>query len=251
MKLPSLAFALLLLAAAAPAAETVAVAAAADLNHALPELAAEFQKQTGNQVKVSYGSSGNLFAQIQNGAPFDVFLSADINYPKRLEESGQAQRGSTFAYAVGHLVLWAPKSSKLDLEGKGLQALLDPAVKKIALANPKHAPYGRAAQAAMQAAGVWDKVQDKLVLGENIAQAAQFAQSGNVDVGVLALSVTKSAAMQGGRSWQLPANLHPPLEQGAALLKPANPAARQFLEFLKSEPARAILKRFGFDSPAP
>src|SRR5436309_2127613 len=155
-------------------AEEVRVAAASDLNFAMKEIIPEFERDTGHKVRLTQGSSGNFYAQILNGAPFDVFLSADLNYPRRLEQAKKAVAGSTFVYGVGRIALWVPQRSSLDLDKLGMQALVQTSVKKIAIANPGHAPYGRAAIAAMEHAKVLDQANNKLVLGENISQAAQF-----------------------------------------------------------------------------
>src|SRR5262245_32839587 len=165
----------------------VRVAAAADLQYAFAEVLAAFeQAKPGIRVKVTHGSSGNFFAQLSKRGPFDVFLSADSAYPRKLVEQGLAPEGSVFPYAVGRIVVWVPAGSKLDLEKDGLQALLDPAVKKVAIANPRHAPYGRAAVAALEKAGIYDEVKGRLALAENIAQAAQFVGSGAADAGIIA-----------------------------------------------------------------
>lgn len=157
----------------------ITVAAAADLSFALNDIVQEFYKEHPDaKVSVAYGSSGNLFAQIDNGAPFDVFLSADIDFPRKLIENKKAAADSLFSYAVGRVVVWVPNDSPVNVEKLGIEALLAPSVRKIAIANPEHAPYGRAAVAAMKKFGVYDKVSGKLVLGENIAQAAQFVESG-------------------------------------------------------------------------
>lgn len=167
----------------------VRVAAASDLQFALREIETKFEVgHPGVSVEVIYGSSGNLYAQLSNKAPFDLFLSADISYP-RLVEAGLAAQDTEFSYAVGHIVLWVLQSSQLDLDKLGMRALADPTVKKIAIANPRHAPYGRAAEAAMKSLELYDDVKDRLVLGENIAQAAQYVESGAADVGILALSL--------------------------------------------------------------
>jgi molybdate transport system substrate-binding protein len=231
----------------------IAVAAASDLRFALEEVAAEFEKEHPSiQVKPTYGASGNLFSQLSNKAPFDVFLSADIGYPRKLIEQNLAEKETEFRYAVGHLVVWAPKSSPIDVEKLGIQALLDPAAKKVAIANPKHAPYGRAAEAAMKKLGVYDAVKDKLVFGENIAQTAQFVESGSADVGILALSLAMAPRMQEkGRYRQVPLDAYPTLEQGGVILSAAKEpeAAKQFRAFLMGEQGRTILKRYGFFSP--
>ena len=169
---------LILLALWAPSeamANELTVAAAADLTFAFKDVAARFQKETGNTVKLSFGSSGNFFSQIQNGAPYDLFFSADIDYPKKLEAAGLAEPGSLYEYATGKIVLWVPDASPLDLK-RGLKVLLDPRATKIAIANPLHAPYGKAAVAALKHEKIYDQVKPRLVLGENIAQTAQFVQ---------------------------------------------------------------------------
>ena len=181
--------------AAAKPCGTVTVAAASDLTYAMNEIAANFEKATGCTVRLSLGSSGNFLTQIENGAPFDVFFSADIAYPKKLEAEGLAAPGSTYLYAIGKIVLWTRKDSRVDV-GKGFAALRDPAVQKIAIANPAHAPYGRAAEEALRKAGVYDAVKDRLVLGENISQTAEFVESGNADAGIIALSLVLSPTMK-------------------------------------------------------
>jgi molybdate transport system substrate-binding protein len=227
------------------------VAAASDLNFAFKELVLAFEQQTGQHVKLTLGSSGNFYAQIQNGAPFDLYFSADIEYPKKLIEAELALPDSMYQYARGRIVVWVPKDSKLNLT-KGMDVLRDPSIKKIAIANPKHAPYGRAAVAAMKRFGVYDSVKDKLVLGENISQAAQFVESGSCDIGIVALSLARSPSMQvRGTYWEIPADSHPPLDQGAVVLKSSTrpETALQFLAFLKGVQGRSILKRYGFVVP--
>lgn len=233
-------------------AQEISVAAASDLKFAMGELAASYEKQTGTKVNVTYGSSGNFFSQIQNGAPFDLFFSADVEYTKKLEAAGQAEPGTLHKYAVGRIVIWTPFSTKVDVSSQGMNALLDAAIQKIAIANPAHAPYGRAAVAALKKAGVYDKVEAKLVYGENISQAAQFAQSGNAQAGIVALSLAISPAMKdSGKMWVIPEEMHPAIEQGAIVLNTAKnkDAARSFLEFVKSEAGRAILGKYGFAMP--
>jgi molybdate transport system substrate-binding protein len=186
------------------AAQEITVAAAANLQSAMQDVAAHFQKETGETVKVIYGSSGNFFQQIQNGAPFDMFVSANLDYPKQLESAGLTVPGSYYQYARGKIVVWVLKDSKIDLSG-GLKALLDPNVKKIAIANPVHAPYGQAAVSAMQKEGIYEKVTDKFVLGENISQTASFIISGSADIGVVALSLALSPNMKDkGRYAEIP-----------------------------------------------
>ncbi len=179
----------------------ILVAAAADLKFALDEIVQGFQKEHPDaKVSITYGSSGNLFSQIDNGAPFDLFLSADIDFPKKLIERKKAAADSLFPYAVGQVVIWVPKNSPIDVQKLGMRALLDPSVHKIAIANPEHAPYGRAAVAAMKKLGVYDQVADKLVLGENIAQTAQFVESRAADIGLIALSLAVSPKMKSAGS---------------------------------------------------
>src|SRR5438270_226428 len=160
------------------------IAAASDLSFAMTELAANYEMETGTMVKVTSGSSGNFFSQIQNGAPFDLFFAADIDYPKKLEAGGLGEPGTLYQYATGKIVIWVPAGSELDVS-KGLPVLLDPGVRKIAIANPQHAPYGRAAVAAMTKQGIYQKLTNKLVFGENVSQAAQFVESGNAEVGII------------------------------------------------------------------
>ncbi|HWY08825.1 MAG TPA: molybdate ABC transporter substrate-binding protein [Candidatus Acidoferrales bacterium] len=234
----------------AVSAQTLRIAAAADLQNALTDLAAQYEKQTGAKLAITYGSSGNFFAQIQNGAPFDLFLSADLDYPKKLIQAGFAESSSLQIYASGRLALWLPPDSPLD-PATGLKILLDPRVQKIAIANPEHAPYGRAAVAALRNAGLYDQLRTKLVFGENISQAAQFVQSGSAQAGLIALSLALSPAMKNGKRWDIPSDSYPPFEQAAVLLKssPNQQAAASFLAFLKSPPARDIFERYGFRVP--
>jgi molybdate transport system substrate-binding protein len=239
----------LLLASLLCSAQEITVAAAADLNFALKEVAQKFEAQTGKKVNLIFGSSGNFFTGIQNGAPYDLFFSADIAYPQKLEAAGLTEPGTLYQYAVGRIVLWAPNSSKLDLN-RGLAVLTDPAINKIAIANPAHAPYGRAAVAALRSANLYDRLSPKFVLGENISQTAEFVQSGNADVGIIALSLALAPTMsQAGRYALVPAELYPPIEQAAVILKSAKEraTARQFLDFVKSPPGAEVLARYGFN----
>lgn len=230
----------------------ITIAAASDLNFAFKELTAAFEQQTGTHVKLSLGSSGNFYSQIQNGAPFDLYFSADIGFPRKLEESGHAVPGSLYRYAVGRIVVWAPKASPLQVEKLGIAVLQNPSVQKIAIANPKHAPYGRAAVAAMEKYKLYDRVKDKLVLGENISQTAQFVESGACDVGIIALALALAPSMKtAGKYWEVPMEAYPPLEQGAVILTTSKnrQAARQFLDFLKSPQGQEIMRRYGFTLP--
>ncbi len=229
-------------------AEEIKVAAAADLQFALKDIAARYEKQTGNMVKLTFGSSGNFFSQIQNGAPFDVFFSADLEYPKKLEAAGQAEPGTLYQYATGRIVLWVRNDSKLDLT-KGLSVLLDPSIQKIAIANPQHAPYGRPAVAALEHEKLYEKLKDKMVLGENISQAAQFVESGSADVGVIALSLAVASAMKvEGRYVEISPDFYPPLQQGCIVLASSKKkgAAKNFVEFMKKPEIVELLKRSGF-----
>ncbi len=232
--------------------QEIAVAAAADLKFAMGELAANFEKQTGNKVNVTYGSSGNFFSQIQNGAPFDLFFSADVEYAKKLEAGGLAEPGTLYNYAVGRIVIWIPPGIKVDLNAQGMNALLDSAVQRIAIANPAHAPYGRAAVAAMKKSGIYEKVEPKLVYGENISQAAQFVQSGNAQAGIIAMSLAISPAMKdSGKMWAIPAELHPPIEQAAVVVKNSQKkeAVKAFIEYIKSAAGKAVMDKYGFTTP--
>jgi molybdate transport system substrate-binding protein len=229
------------------------IAAASSLNFAFKELVGEYEKKTGERVKLTLGSSGNFFSQIQNGAPFDLFFSADIAYPKKLEDAGLTVPGSLCKYAVGRIVLWTLAKSPLPVEERGMDVLLDPSVKKVAIANPKHAPYGRAAVSAMEHFKVHERVKDKLVLGENISQTGQFIESGASDIGVIALSLAMTPAMKGiGKYWEIPADAHPVLEHGAVILKSSSnqDRAKSFLEFLKGQEGKAIMTRYGFTLPS-
>lgn len=231
------------------AAQSITVAAAADLQSAMQDVAAQFQKETGKEVKVIYGSSGNFFQQLQNGAPFDMFFSANLDYPKKLQAAGLVEEGSYYEYAKGKIVLWVAKDSILDLKS-GLQLLLSPAVKKIAVANPQHAPYGQAAVAAMQKEGVYEQVKDKLVLGENISQTASFVMSGSADVGIVALSLALSPNMKDkGHYIDIPAGDYPAIEQACVILSSSKnkETARQFLSFLKTASVAETLRSYGFD----
>jgi molybdate transport system substrate-binding protein len=229
--------------------QEITVAAAADLNPVLTEVAAKYKSETGNSVRLSFGSSGNLTQQIKNGAPFDVFFSADEDYARGLIKEGFADNGSLYRYAIGRLVLWVPATSTLDLQGKGMNVLLDAAVKKIAIANPLHAPYGRAAAAALRHFGLYEKVGDRLVLGENVSQAAQFVESGNAQAGLVALSHVLAPGMKDkGKYWQVPLDAYPELNQSAVVLSNSRhkQAAATFLEYLKGRAARSILEQYGF-----
>jgi molybdate transport system substrate-binding protein len=236
-------------------AEAVIIAAAADLTYCIEDLNRSYlQSHPGTELKLSTGSSGNFSAQIQNGAPFDVFLSADILYPKNLVSGGFVDQSTLTIYAVGRIVLWTTKPDIVNLD-QGIEILLDrAAVKKIAIANPEHAPYGRAAKAVLENSGLWTEVQDRLVQGENIAQTAQFVQTGNVDAGFVALSLVLSPNLKNiGRYIEMDPKLYPKLEQAMVLTTSGSkrPVARDYFQFLQSEAARKIFDQYGFNLPTP
>jgi len=232
-------------------AESLTVAAAADLTFAFREVAAEFHKQSTEQLRISYGSSGNFFSQLKNGAPYDVFFSADVQYPQKLAEAGLVEPGTIYKYAAGKIVIWVPTASKLDLS-RGLGVLLDPGIHRIAIANPEHAPYGRAAVAAMQHEAIYDKVKDKLVMGEDISQTAQFVESGNADAGILALSLALAPPMrERGRFVIISPDKYPPIIQAACVIRATKQLelAKRFLEFMKQPATVAKMEEFGFVLP--
>jgi molybdate transport system substrate-binding protein len=234
----------------AKASRELRIAAAADLKFALPEMIARFEERHADaRVNATYGSSGSLFAQLSNEAPFDLFLSADIDYPRKLVEQSPGEAGSDFAYATGHLVLWVPSESKLDVEHDGIAVLQDSSVQKIAIANPKTAPYGRAAVASLKSLGVYEPLESRLVYGENISQTAQMVESGAADAGLLSLSLAVSRALRDkGKFWPIPDDAHAPIVQGGAILGWARDPrlAAEFRDFLLSTEGAEILKRFGF-----
>jgi len=244
-----LALLFLFMAAQLARSEELLVAAAADLTYCIPEIDDAFQKANpGAVVKVSLGSSGNFVAEIRNGAPFDLFLSADMEYPRALAKEGFVEE--PVEYAEGRIVLWTLNGG-LDLS-RGLAVLRDAAVKHVAVANPDHAPYGRAAKAALVHEHLWDELAPKFVFGESIAQTAQFVQTGNADAGFVAMSLVAAPQLaHAGHIYEIPADDYPPLEQSAVLTKAGRgkPMAQAYLAFLKSEEARRILERFGFRLP--
>lgn len=238
-------------AATPDAGRQITVAAAADLTFVFKDVAARFEKQSGIDVRLSFGSSGNFFAEIQNGGPYDIFFSADARYPQQLASASLVEPGTLYLYARGKIVLFAPKGSSIDV-ARGLSVLTEPAVHKISIANPAHAPYGRAAVAALQHEGLYDKVRDKLVLGENISQAAQFVVSGGADVGIVALSLAVSPTMKDqGKFFEIPQTSYPDIDQAAVILKssPNKDAAREFLDFLRRPEIAALMRSYGFALP--
>lgn len=234
-------------------AQTIRIAAAADLQYVLTDLSTQYEKQTGAKLAITYGSSGSFFAQIQNGAPFDLFLSADLDYPRKLVDAGYADADSLVTYAQGYLVIWLPPDSPLDLKATGFRTLLDPRIEKIAIANPEHAPYGRAAIVAIQDVGLYGQLKSKLVFGENVSQAAQFVQSGSAQAGLIARSLALSPAMKSGKQLELSGRRFPPIGQAAVVLKssPSKQAAGAFLAFLKTSEARAVFEHYGYSAPSP
>ncbi len=233
------------------AAEPLLVAAASDLTYSIDELATAFRKEVpGAQVKVSLGSSGNFYAQIKNGAPFDVFLSADAMYPAKLGSENAALPETQFTYAIGRLAVWS-LDARFDLK-LGMRVFNDPRLTRVAIANPEVAPYGRAARAALQAHGFWDAVKNKIVMGESIAQTAQFIQTGNAQLGVVSYATVLAPRLKGVGSYYLvPDTGTAPIEQGAIITRHGkhHPLAPRFMRFLKSPAARAILLRHGFTLP--
>lgn len=238
----------------APAAvRNVPVAAASDLQFAFGELAEAFQRQHPEFTIVpTFGASGTLTAQISSGAPFDAFFSADRAYPEKLVLEGHADGSSMSVYAIGHIVLWVPTASPVDVASLGERSLTDPRIRIIAIANPDHAPYGRAAVAAFASLGLTEAVQKKLVFGENVAQAAQFAQSGAADAAVIGRSLAVAPKLANeGRWWEFPPASHPAIEQAAVVTSSAKEpaAARDFIEFVTSAEGRVILERHGLGAP--
>jgi len=234
------------LAHAAPASQ-MTIAAAADLHEAMDQVVAAYRRDhPATSINVVYGSSGTLTTQIEQGAPFDLFFSADSDYPRQLIAHGDAG-GQASPYAVGHLVLW---SASLDMHGVTVADLVQPRFGRIAIANPEHAPYGKRAEQALRRAGVWDAVQPRLVYGENIAQTAQFASSGNAQVGIIALSLALRPEMKGSYA-PVPDSAFDPLVQSFVLTRHGgdNDLARDFARYVQTSPARAILAHFGFSPP--
>ncbi|BAL93970.1 molybdate ABC transporter substrate-binding protein [Rubrivivax gelatinosus] len=245
MKNP-IALAALLFAASLAHADEVQVAVAANFTAPAQKIAAQFEKDTGHVAKLSFGATGKFYAQITNGAPFEVLLSADDETPAKLEKEGQAAPGTRFTYAIGTLVLWSAQPGVVDAQGAVLKS---GHFERLSIANPKTAPYGAAAVETMKALGVFDAVTPKLVQGENIAQAYQFVATGNAPLGFVALSqVFEDGALKGGSAWIVPAKLHQPIRQDAVVLAKgaANPAAKAWLAYLKSDKALAVIRAYGY-----
>jgi molybdate transport system substrate-binding protein len=233
--------------AVAPAfAEQVLVAVAANFVPPFREIAIEFERTTGHNVQVAAGSSGNFYSQIKNGAPFDVFFSADNERPKLLGEEGFGVKDSRFTYAIGRLVLWSPNAGLI----KGEETLRFKQYKRLAMANPKTAPYGVAAIEAMQKLELWEGIQSQIVIGESLGQTMGFIESGNAQLGFVALSQVMDPKIKGkGSRWDVPTNLHEPIKQDVILLTKGkiNPAAKALMEFMGSPQAKAIIERYGYE----
>jgi molybdate transport system substrate-binding protein len=229
------------------------IAAAADMRFAMDEIIGAFrQKYPTVRVEVTYGSSGNFYAQLSNHAPFDIFFSADVDYPRRLIREGVALADTEFLYGIGRLVVWVPRDSSIDVEKLGIQSLLDSSVKKIAIANPTHAPYGRAAMDAMKNMGVYDQVKDRIVFGDTVMQTAQFVESGGADIGLMSHSLVLAPMFRDkGRYWEVPADAYPLREQGGVILSWARDksSAQALRDFVLGERGKLILRGYGFGLP--
>lgn len=230
-------------------AEKITVAAAADLKFAMDEIVITFKKaNSGDEIDVIYGSSGKFHTQIQQGAPYDLYFSADISFPRELAKNGFSA-SEVKPYAFGRIVLW---SASLDATKMTLSSLTDPKITRIAIANPKHAPYGKRTEEALRASNLWDQVEPKLVYGENISHTAQLVQTKNAQVGIiaLALAINSELASKGGY-WLIPDNMHEPLEQGFIITKEGanNALAKRFADYMGGKPARAVMTKYGFVLP--
>ena len=219
----------------------------------MTDLAGRFEQKTGNKVALSFGASGSFSSEIQSGAPFDLFFSADADYPKKLVAAGKIESASLRTYALGRLVLWVPNSSKLEPQKMKMDLLLDSSVKKVAIANPEHAPYGGAAMAALDHYIIKGLVSGKLVMGENVNQAAQFVESGNAQAGLIPLSLADSPTMKDkGKYWELPQESYPEIRQDAGIVSSSKrkQAAQAFLDHVTSPEGAAVLERYGFRVPS-
>lgn len=226
-------------------ADEIRVAVASNFRYAIEDLAPRFERETGHDVTLIYGSTGKHFAQIENGAPFDVFLAADELRPRMLEEDGLVVSGSRFIYAIGKLVLWSAEPEKVD----GNDRLLDGDFRFLAIANPTLAPYGRAARQALAKLGIWETSYPHIVRGENVAQAYQYVVSGNADLGLVALAqIVIPGSGTSGSHWEVPATLYDPIRQQAAVLKDS-PGSRAFADYLRSDEALAVIRSYGYETP--
>jgi molybdate transport system substrate-binding protein len=230
----------------ASAPVTLTVSAAADLNYVFPELGKLWQQETGNQVTFNFGSTGQLAQQIERGAPVDVFAAANKKFVEDLDKKGLMRSETKALYGVGRITLWQKEGSNLEI--KDIKDLAKPEVQRVAIANPDHAPYGIAAREALQSVGLWDAIQPKLVLGENVKQTQQYAETGNVDVAIVALSISVNKP---GKWTLISSDLHKPLEQMLALPKnaPHPEAAKQFATFINGEKGRPLMRKYGFVLP--
>lgn len=227
-------------------ADEVQVAVAANFTAPIQAIAADFEKDTGHQLVTSFGATGQFYTQIKNGAPFEVFLSADDTTPEKLEKEGETVKGSRFTYAIGTLALWSAKEGYVDAKG---EVLKKNEYKHLSIANPKAAPYGLAATQVLAKQGLTDKVKDKIVEGQNITQAFQFVSTGNAELGFVALSqIYKDGKVTSGSAWIVPADLHEPIKQDAVILNKGkdNPAAKALVEYLKGPKAAAVIKSYGY-----
>ena len=242
---PSFAVAMALIAQPS-VAEEIHVAVASNFRDAIQSLADAFEAQSDHTIALSVGSTGKHYAQIRNGAPFDLFFAADVERPKRLEAERLAMPGTRFAYAIGKLVLWSPKSGIVDPE----QAILNRgAFRYVAIANPTLAPYGAAAREVLEARGLWDELDGRIVRGENVSQAFQFVASGNAEIGFVAYAqVKRRDSSATGSVWMVPPSLYTPIEQQAVLLRDGE-AAREFLSYVRSDEALKIIREYGYDTP--
>jgi molybdate transport system substrate-binding protein len=239
-------FVIMTITVAPASAEQALVAVAANFVPPFREIALEFEKSTGHQLQVAGGSSGNFYSQIKNGAPFDVFFSADMERPKLLEDEGFGVKGTRLTYAVGRLVLWSPNADLV----KGGETLRFKQYKRLAIANPKTAPYGLAAMQAMQKLEIWESLQPQIVMGENLGQTMGFIESGNAQLGFVALSQVMDPKIKGkGSHWNVPTNLHEPIKQDVILLTKGkdNPAAKALMEFMSGPQAKGVIERYGYE----
>lgn len=229
------------------------MAASANMSHAAKEVASVFELRTGCQVKLSFAASGTIYSQIINGAPFDVFLSADSGYPERLEKAGEAVKGSRRTYALGRLVVWSSTAKEIDTKRLQMKGLSDKRVKRIAIANPRHAPYGRAAVEALRYYGIYERVRPKLVLAESLGHAAQLVDSGAAQIGIIGLSLVVSKPLEGkGVYWVVPERAHRPIEQAVVVPRRSGKRisrAMEFVDFLVGARGREILGRYGYSLP--
>ena len=231
-------------------ADEVQVAVAANFTAPIQAIAADFEKDTGHKLVTSFGATGQFYTQIKNGAPFEVFLSADDTTPEKLEKEGDTVKGSRFTYAIGTLALWSPKPGYVDGDGKSNgKVLSDNQYQHLSIANPKAAPYGLAATQVLAKLGLTDKVKDKIVEGQNITQAYQFVSTGNAELGFVALSqIYKDGKVSSGSAWIVPADMHEPIKQDAVILNKGkdNPAAKALVDYLKGPKAAAVIKSYGY-----